>query len=110
MSQIDPPVIPNGQEIYNLLMKDIESDLLPENLDILEGKYKGETAEEKRARKNRYNAAFEKYDKELDKYLKDLDQKILQYKKTAIKSLEEKNRSTEDSDLSAIENEINNAT
>ncbi|MBT3835219.1 hypothetical protein HOF56_03130 [Candidatus Peribacteria bacterium] len=106
MSQIDPPVIPSGQEIYDLLMGKIESDLLSKNLDGLEEKYKNETPEEKEERKNRYNKAFAQYHKELDEYLAGMNQKIVEYKRISIQSLENRNKEKEEVKLAEIEKQI----
>jgi len=54
---IDPSL--TGDEIYDRIMTGIEPELTTEQLPTLSEKYKDETDEQKQARADRYNAAFD---------------------------------------------------
>lgn len=50
------------EQIYNLLMASIEPDLMTQNVNTLEAKYKGEDAEAHRTRLHRYQVALARYE------------------------------------------------
>lgn len=57
MNSTNPPVS-EAEQIYILLMHDIEPDLLPGRMETLAAKYAGESPTEREARMERYNAAL----------------------------------------------------
>lgn len=58
-----------GQEIFDLLMMQIEPELTSGQVDGLAAKYAGETPLEKIKRQERYNRAFAAYDKREAEFL-----------------------------------------
>ncbi|MCK5017645.1 MAG: hypothetical protein KAS32_11325 [Candidatus Peribacteraceae bacterium] len=54
--------IPTGKQIYDGIMKNIEPDLLSDNLSKIKEQHAGETEEEHKERMERYKVAFAKYD------------------------------------------------
>ena len=54
------------QHVYDLLMYDIEPDLLLKNIDTLEKKYKKESPEEQKKRRERYRNAIEVFYEKLN--------------------------------------------
>lgn len=104
-----PPVIPSGQEIYDLLMGPIEPELLSTSLPTLNEKYKDETPEEAETRKNRYNAAFAKYHEAEKACFADLEEKVRSYEREALRSVEEASRKDEGMALVELEAQLNAA-
>lgn len=104
MPTTDPPTIPSAEEIYHLLMGQIEPDLLRENLPLLTQKYASETPQDRAARKQRYIEAFRKYHEALQSFTADMQAKIKAYKREAARSLEEEDRRrTDEESVNAIE-------
>lgn len=87
-----------GDVLYNAIIRAIEPDLLTCNLDTLDEKYKGESAEEHAARMQRYRDAFTRLDGVLKDVSEELAKDLQKMSKAARKSLhlkEEKERTEE---------------
>ena len=97
------PNIPNGEDLYNQLMRDIEPDLTTDQLPLLTERYASETPEEATDRKNRYKNAYEKYDGVFHEYIKSLTEQVHVYRKQALHSAEEKSRLKEQEHLQELE-------
>ena len=97
---------PSGTEVYDSIMANIESDLLSGKIATLDDAYPNETADEKKARYERYAAAFVAYDAEYAKWEQGLSDAVTDYRKTAMKSAEDESKTTDESALSAIEQSI----
>ena len=69
MPEQNTPIHWTFDDLYNLLMYDIEQDLLTENLPTLEEKYKGETEEQQKERARRYARALSEYLKRFEKIM-----------------------------------------
>jgi len=106
MSDLVAPTIPTAEEIYNGLMRDIEPDLLTDQIPLLDEKYANETEEEKKARMARYTEAYAKYDVEYNTYIADLKEKASEYKKAAFKEAEEKDQKQEQAALAQLESQF----
>lgn len=91
-----PPVVLSGQQIYDMIMSGIEADLTSTQLPLLSQKYAHETADEKSARADRYTKAFEAYEKKFQEYCDQWSRDLRTYKRTAISTLEQKARTTEE--------------
>ncbi len=91
-----------AQELYNLLMAEIEPDLLLEKIPGLDAKYASETPEEKEARMKRYEAAYKKFDDEFNKFMADVDGKVRTSKREALKNKEEDARQQEQHDIDSL--------
>ncbi|MFA7682375.1 MAG: hypothetical protein WCX61_05085 [Candidatus Peribacteraceae bacterium] len=101
-----PPRIPSGQEIYDGLMGKIEPELLTANLPMLEEQSAHDTPEQKEERMQRYQKAFEEYDRQYQEYIQELTAAVENYKRTALKSMENQDRTEEANTLSNLENSI----
>ena len=97
------PKIPEGNELYDLLMAKIESDLTTTQLPHLDEKYKDETPNQAKARSERYEKAFAEYDRQLAEYLAELQAKVRSYQCTARTSMEHDDRAKEKQELSTLE-------
>ena len=102
------PVIPTGEEIYNKIMSEIETDLVNQTEEQLDKKYAGESKKEKAARMHRYQKAMKEYDKRYEKFVADLTSEVCIYQKQEIASLERKNNAEEKEQLSNLESAISN--
>lgn len=103
------PIIPTGDELYDMLMRNIEPDLTTGQIPLLDAKYKNETPEEAAVRAERYKKAFAEYDLQLSAYLAKLHAKVREYQSSARSSLENDERTKEARALSGIENAIGEA-
>lgn len=90
------PAIPTGQELYDSIMSGIEPELTTEGLKTLDAKYAHESEEEKKERAARYDAAFKEYDRQFQDYNDSWMKELRTYKRSAIASVEEQSRATED--------------
>ena len=100
---VTAPVIPESEALYNLLMQGIEPDLTTDQIPLIEQKYSGETPEQRQARIERYEQAFESYEKVLDAYLLELQSKVAVFRKQVIGEAENTSRSEEAGQLASIE-------
>lgn len=95
------PTIPSTIELYDLLMRDIEPDLMSLSVPILAAKYRKETVEEAAMRAKRYAKAFQEYDRHLEAYIGDLDASIRKFGKEAAASMEALENAIKAPDLDA---------
>lgn len=96
-----PPAILSGEEIYNMLMGQIEQELMTDQIPLMPEKYKSETPEESKARAERYRKAFEEYDKKYQEYQQKLDGSVRTYSHDVLKGAE--NVATQE-DTGALQN------
>ncbi len=88
-----PPPIPTGRELYDALMQHIEPELTTEGRKKLAAAYKDETPENKAARMQRYELAFERCEQAYQDYMKTLDTQVNRYRREAFKHAELRDRS-----------------
>ncbi len=96
-------MITSPEEIYDMLMREIEPELTSEFIDTLEEKYKNETPEEAEGRGKRYKKAFDRFEEAFAKYLMELNASVQSYRKSAFRSVEEESRGEDAEKMSAIE-------
>ncbi len=90
------------QQLYNLVMIDIEPDLTTDMLPLLEGTYSWETAEEKEGRMNWYREALEMCMERLSDFVDAWSDELETVKKVVksyVHGFEEKQQSKELSDI-----------
>ncbi|MFA6522867.1 MAG: hypothetical protein WCS85_00665 [Candidatus Peribacteraceae bacterium] len=76
-----PPKIPNGQEAYDIIMRDINPELTSANLKTLDAKYKDETPEQRIKRADRYAKDFEEFAKRSKAFKDKQDTTVSSYKR-----------------------------
>ncbi len=103
---IAPPPVLSGTELYDSIMKDIEPELLSDNLPLLKEKYANETPEERAARAARYSVAYAEYDKRFMKNCEDWNAQLHTYKRDALHQTEHKLKSKEAAELESIESSL----
>jgi hypothetical protein len=91
-----------AEELYNLLMVDIEPDLLIENIPGLDAKYAGETPEQHTARMQRYDAAYKKFDEEFNKFMVDVDHKVRTTRRDSLHEKEQEARKDEENTINSL--------
>jgi hypothetical protein len=103
------PVIKDGNEVYNMIMGEIEADLTLDNLPKNGEKYAGEIKEKTIERAQRYKAAFIEYSARYEKYKQEQDDAISLYGRKAIQAVEEKSSVRDDGAMSELESAISNS-
>ena len=91
------------EDLYNLLMVEIEPDLTTDMLPLLNEKYEGETAEDRKARSERYAEAFEEFAIRFDKAMAIWKEQILKLKEKAFGIARERTGKNDEQALSDIE-------
>lgn len=99
----EPPQIPAGQEVFDVIMEHIEPDLTSKGLQKLDEKYVDEKPEETAARQKRYDLAFEKYDQAFDGYMATLHTQVARFRKESFQYAEMKQRTRESDALKTID-------
>lgn len=97
----------SADEVYDLLMKDIEPELMSGTVDTLQEKYRGESPADAKARAKRYKAAFAEYDRRLDAYVAKINEQTLRNSRAAAQSLEQSDRLLDAFELAKLETDIN---
>jgi hypothetical protein len=97
------PVIPSTIELYDLLMKDIEPELMSRSVPSLATKYRRETKEEATIRAARYAKAFQEYERRLEAYIGELNASIRKFGRDAALSFEALERSMTNTSLDSPE-------
>lgn len=97
------------QWVYDTLMSSIEPDLLSTNIQTLDEKYKGESAEDRKARLERYVLAFMIFDECLLDLQADVEiQHITERKKQAAAEVHKSDKEDEQT-VQDIEEEIDHS-
>ncbi len=96
-----PPLPANGREIYDMLMKEIEPELMHDHLPLLAEKYKNEKPEATKVRAKRYKEAFARFEAELKAYTEKTHADIHSYKRKAVAYIEERSRQREEAAMDA---------
>lgn len=104
-----PPAIMDGNEVYDMLMAEIEPDLVTANLPTLQEKYKDETPEQTKVRGERYKAAFIEYKKRYAEYAAKQEQEVRDYGRHLIGSVEQKSEARDADALGDLESAISNS-
>jgi hypothetical protein len=101
-----PPRIPTGQEIFDTIMEHFEPELTTEGWKDLDGKYAGETADHKEARRKRYEVAFERYEQAYEGYMATLRAQVQKFKRASFDHVEAKDRIRDATAMSGIQKRI----
>lgn len=97
------PTIPTKDELYDLLMSQIEPDLTNSQLPLLTQKYASETDTEHTERMVRYAKAFTAYYKALDAYFANLNAQIADYNRGLVEGVKGQVQAEEQKQLSSLE-------
>ena len=92
-----------GQALYDSIMGDIEPELLTKNMPRISAMIAKDTPEERKARAERYTAAFAEYEKRFAARNEDWQRTFRTFKRTASRVLEGVVVEKEQGDLSSLE-------
>ncbi len=95
-----------AEQLYDMIMGEIEPDLLLANIPGLDEKYKGESDSEHEARMARYQKAYETFDKKFAEFMTDVHLRAHATKKKARLEQEAQAKTEEDTVLQSIESAI----
>lgn len=95
-----------AQQLYDMLMRDIEPDLLSYNIPKLEEYYAGETAEENQARKERYQKAYAEFDRVFQAFMNEVQEDVRNTKRASLEKKEQSAREAETDDLESLEDSL----
>lgn len=97
-----PPPADNqvvAEQIYDLLMGQIEPELLLANIPVLDAKYAAETPEEHAVRMARYAEAYRKFDAALKAFKDDVNGRVKTAKRTSLKAEEAQAKKEDEEEL-----------
>lgn len=101
-------VLPSAQEVYKMLMAEIEPDLLLTEQELV-AKYSQETDEQRHARSERYSQAFAEYDRQYAQYMQALTQDANMHVKKRVDEMERQDHVREQNNLTSLESAISNS-
>ncbi|MDA1208956.1 MAG: hypothetical protein O2904_02905 [bacterium] len=102
-------MIPAKEVIYDAIMGKIEPELLSSNLSALTEKYKDESAEDRKARMQKYKAAFTAYDKAFQEWIAKLGDAVTEERKDAFEKAELGSREEDAGQMSNLESAFETA-
>ena len=111
-SSVGAPAVPKiqgGEEVYNMIMGDIESELTLDNLPKNEEKYASETLEQTKMRAQRYKDAFIEYKKRYAEYKLKQDDEVRAYGRDVMKATENNFAAKDESAMLDLESAISNS-
>lgn len=91
-----------AEQVYNMLMADIETDLLLGNIHTLDRAYSGESPKEHEARMQRYAAAYKRFDEAFNEFMNSVNGNVRATQRNALKSKEEQAKSEEKTTLTSL--------
>lgn len=95
-----------AEEVYDMIMGEIEPDLLLKNIPLLDQTYAGETSEQHDARMHRYSVAYKKFDLAMAKFMTDIDGKVRASQREALRAKEAEAKQEESNALNSITSAI----
>lgn len=101
-SNVTPPRIPTGQELFDAIMGYIEPELTTEGVKTLDAKYKNETPDQQLERRKRYARAYEQYEKAYQETMETLHAQINRYSRVSFEQMEQGDRTDEESTLNSL--------
>ncbi len=91
-----------AEQVYDMIMAEIDGDLLLASIPKLDAWYAGESAEEHEARMQRYAVAYKKLDIEFGKFMVEMNGKVRTTQRSALKEKEEQAKSEETHTLTSL--------
>ncbi len=91
-----------ARDVYDMLMMDIEPDLMTDALPLLDAKYANETADEKKARKERYKVAYKKFDQVFAEFMNEIESSARATEREAFRKKEAASRTEEAEMLNSL--------
>ena len=104
----DPTVTPAAQnralaeQVYDMIMADIEPDLLLQNIPTLDAQYAGESPEQHESRLQRYAVSYKKFDLALAEFMADVNGNVRSTQRAALREKEEEAKAEEQNALTSL--------
>ena len=92
-----------AEQLYDMLMREIEPDLLSYNIPKLDEYYKEETPEQHEARMKRYERAYQDFEYAFQKFMNEVEEEVRENKRSALKEKEHESLQKEQEKLASIE-------
>lgn len=102
----DPSTLTNDElavQLYDMLMRDIEPDLLSYNIPKLDEYYKGETEEQHDKRMKRYEVAYKTFETVFRDFMNDVQDEVRDSKRNSLREEENQARNQEENQLASLE-------
>ena len=96
-----------AEQIYDMIMGEIEPDLLLANIPGLDEKYAHENEAQHKARMKKYKEAYKRFDTELAEFMGRIKNETRVSKRASLKKKEQKARKAEENELKDIEAAFN---
>lgn len=97
------------EDLYNLLMYDVEQDLLSYNLEKLDTWYKDESAEDRSMRMQRYGMALALFAEKFSRFKSALKSELKEFQSTLLDRYKDNLNVSEADTVKDIEDSIQNA-
>lgn len=92
-----------AEQIYDMIMADIEPDLLLANIPGLDSKYAHESPEEHKERMKNYKRAYKEFDSKLAEFMGKIKKETRDSKREVMKTKEQKERHAEEAAMQNLE-------
>lgn len=92
-----------AQQLYDMLMRDIEPDLLSYNIVKLAEYYKDETETENTERLQRYQKAYQEFDRVFQSFMNEVQDEVRTTKRDSLEKTEQSDRAGETDNIEALE-------
>ncbi|TSC80524.1 MAG: hypothetical protein G01um101425_178 [Candidatus Peregrinibacteria bacterium Gr01-1014_25] len=100
------PALPTPEEIYDILMAQIDPELVSKEIASIEARHTEESPAQTAARRDRYDKAFVRYDKALEEFSVACTTYARQMQRELLSSLEEIVREDEGNTLQSLESSM----
>lgn len=90
-------------QLYDMLMRNIEPDLLSYNIPKLDEYYASESEEEHEERMKRYEQAYEEFEYVFQDFMNEVQDEVRVNKRSALVAQEAENREEEEGELANLE-------
>jgi hypothetical protein len=97
------------EQLYDLLMEQIEPDLMLETIPLLDYLYLEETPEQWKIRAERYEKAFATFEMNMEKLLGAWNKNLVAFKDDAMNKLKKQSERQESDEISTIDRSITEA-
>ena len=92
-----------AEQLYDMIMRDIEPDLLSYNIPKLDDYYKDETEEEHETRMQRYKVAYQRFEVNFQEFMNNVQDEVRDTKRASLTEQEAADRAEEESNLANLE-------
>ena len=92
-----------AEQIYDLLMAEIEPDLMLANLPLLDEKYAGESEQDQKKRMARYERSYAEFDRQFNDFMNEVNDDVRDSKRASLAKQESDAKKSEQDELASLE-------